>query len=108
VAERLFRDKNVEHAAIFDDISNQAVAAYKGSENSVSLPFKDYSGMTITHNHPGEWGRTLSVADISFMAETNAKSMRAVGRLGEGGLYINTGKKREPVRCCLSCCFRRK
>jgi len=91
--ERAIRDRAVEYIAMFNGIDQSPVAAYRGNKHSVAFPASlDISGMTLTHNHPNKnWGGTLSYADVHNLLRGNVRSMRAVGRQGEGGYVFRQG-----------------
>ena len=98
VAENIIRDKRIENMIVFENTSQPAISAYSGNAHAVSIPAGNYSGKTLTHNHPNRnWGGTLSRQDIRLLSSTNAKSLRAVGRRGEGG-YIITQSRNSNVK----------
>ena len=55
----------------------------RGSESRVN--FNDYDvsmlgdDITLTHNHPGEYGGTFSGADVNVLTKYNLRAIRAVG-----------------------------
>ena len=90
--ERLFRDRPVENIAVFNDISKQPIAAATGDKHSVGVPNVSLKGTTLTHNHPdARWGGTMSYADLHVLLQNDVRSMRAVGRRGEGGYVFRQG-----------------
>ena len=98
-AEGMIKSRAVEHLVVFDDISKQAIVAGYGSSSSVGVPGGvDYTGKTVTHNHPGIYGGTLSFADVTFATGYNVKSMRAVGANKKEGTYIlRKGRNANPT-----------
>lgn len=55
----------------------------RGGSSSVSFDDYDKSmlgeGITLTHNHPGEFGGTFSGADVNIFTAYNLRAIRAVG-----------------------------
>jgi hypothetical protein len=97
-AERMIQNEPVENMVIFDDISKQAIAAFEGDRHSVGIPNgTPLSNMTLTHNHPDpSWGGTLSFADMHASLSSGVRSIRAVGRNGEGGYILRAGRNANP------------
>ena len=56
--------------------------------SSSSVPIDDYdaakmsSDITLTHNHPGEFGGTFSGADVNILTKYQLRAIRAVGAEG--------------------------
>lgn len=84
--ENAIRGKSVEYIGVFDSGGKLALAGTSYNKGSVTVPARDprfpQNDAVITHNHPSGGGRglggTFSEADIKMLAQTNAKSIRAV------------------------------
>lgn len=58
----------------------------RGGRASVSIDDYDAAKMgsdvTLTHNHPGDYGGTFSGADVNILTKYNLRAIRAVGKEG--------------------------
>lgn len=60
----------------------------RGSRGSVSIDYataykmRESDSITLTHNHPGEFGGTFSGADVNILTKYNLRAVRAVGKEG--------------------------
>jgi len=66
--------------------SGEIVHEKRGGRGSVSIDSaiaaKMGENVTLTHNHPGEFGGTFSGADVNILTKYNLRSIRAVGNEG--------------------------
>ena len=64
----------------------------RGGRGSVSIDretaykMSDGESVTLTHNHPGEFGGTFSGADVNILTKYNLRAIRAVGKEGSYSL----------------------
>ena len=94
--EDAIRFLSKERALVYEDIAQSPIAAYQGTRHSVAIPTGEYTGKTLTHNHPNKkYAGTFSPADIYNATANNFKRMRAVGK--EGNYYLMPGKNANPT-----------
>lgn len=66
--------------------NGEVVHEKRGSRSSVSIDAaiaaKMGENVTLTHNHPGEFGGTFSGADVNILTKYNLRAIRAVGNEG--------------------------
>lgn len=83
--EKYFGKESVEHAFVLDG-EGKITGGYKGNDRSVGIPTSKLANSnfktTLTHNHPGSYGGTLSPADIYSATKNKLKSVRAVAKEG--------------------------
>lgn len=101
--ENHIRKKKKEVLVVFDK-KGKAIKAYQGDEVSVAFPVeeaKKWKGLTVTHNHPknwGEFGGTFSFEDIRNTTVYKFGSHRAVGcGQGEKNYILKATKKARPM-----------
>lgn len=74
-----------ETLAIMDD-KGRVSHAFKGKSGSVTPDVEGYNASKnshVIHNHPSKtWGGTFSPADVNYLVNSGAKSVRAVAREG--------------------------
>lgn len=95
--ESMIKLKNYETLIAFNN-AGVPVKAYKGGATSVSYPVDEalkWSGYTVTHNHPGQFGGTFSLADINGSTKYSYGSHRATAK--EGVYIIKPRANARPV-----------
>ncbi len=76
------KNKPVEYGYLIDK-NGKVVAGAKGGRHSVGIAYNgNQEGMTVTHNHPSNYGGSFSGADISHLTTAKLKSIRAVAKEG--------------------------
>ena len=74
------------------DEDGDVIHEKRGSRGSVSIDYataykmSESDGITLTHNHPGEFGGTFSGADVNILTKYNLRAIRAVGNEGSYSL----------------------
>lgn len=70
------------------DEDGDVIHEKRGSRGSVSIDYataykmNESNSITLTHNHPGEFGGTFSGADVNILTKYNLRAVRAVGKEG--------------------------
>lgn len=70
------------------DEDGDVIHEKRGSRGSVSIDnataykMRESNSVTLTHNHPGEFGGTFSGADVNILTKYNLRAVRAVGKEG--------------------------
>lgn len=70
------------------DEDGDVIHEKRGSRGSVSIDYataykmNESDSITLTHNHPGEFGGTFSGADVNILTKYNLRAVRAVGKEG--------------------------
>ena len=76
------------------DENGDVIHNKRGSSGSVSIDDTTAAMMgesiTLTHNHPGEYGGTFSGADVNILTKYNLRAIRAVGKEGTYSLERNS------------------
>lgn len=66
--------------------NGEVIHEKRGGRGSVSIDYATAVQMgesiTLTHNHPGEYGGTFSGADVNILTKYNLRAIRAVGAEG--------------------------
>lgn len=77
--------RKTEKMSLVDEDGNVLVEK-SGSKGSVSFGGYETAHMgptvTLTHNHPGDFGGTFSGADVNILAKYDLRAIRAVGKEG--------------------------
>lgn len=74
------KNNKVEYGYLINK-DGKVVAGAKGNKHSVGITYDgSQEGMTVTHNHPSNYGGTFSGADISHLTEAKLKQIRAVAK----------------------------
>lgn len=101
--ENHIRKKKREVLVVFDK-NGTAFKAYQGDATSVAFPVseaKKWKGLTVTHNHPKNWGAfggTFSFQDMRNATVYEFGSHRAVGcGQGEKNYILKATKKAKPM-----------
>lgn len=97
--------RKTEQISVVDDDGNVTFQK-SGGRGSVRFSTQDmmtFSGKTITHNHPGEFGGTFSDADISVFAKCGARSIRAVGAEGTYSLERGSAPRSQIQKFASDC-----
>lgn len=97
--------RKTEQISVVDDNGNVTFQK-SGGRGSVRFTTQDmmtFSGKTITHNHPGDFGGTFSEADISVFAKCGARSIRAVGAEGTYSLERGSAPRSQIQKFASDC-----
>lgn len=78
-------NRKTEKMTLVDDSGN-VILEKSGGKGSVSFGGYETAHMgptvTLTHNHPGEFGGTFSGADVNILTKFDLRAIRAVGKEG--------------------------
>lgn len=89
------KNNKVEYGYLINK-DGKVVAGAKGNKHSVGIAYDgSQEGMTVTHNHPSNYGGTFSGADISHLTEAKLKQIRAVAK--EGTYKMTATKNANPT-----------
>lgn len=89
------KNNKVEYGYLINK-DGKVVAGAKGNKHSVGITYDgSQEGMTVTHNHPSNYGGTFSGADISHLTEAKLKQIRAVAK--EGTYKMTATKNANPT-----------
>ena len=97
--------RKTEQISVVDDDGNVTFqkSGGRGSVRFTTQDMMNFSGKTVTHNHPGEFGGTFSDADISVFAKSGARSIRAVGAEGTYSLERGSAPRSQIQKFASDC-----
>lgn len=89
------KNNKVEYGYLINK-DGKVVAGARGNKHGVGIAYDgSQEGMTLTHNHPSNYGGTFSGADISHLTEAKLKQIRAVAK--EGTYKMTATKNANPT-----------